>query len=269
MISKCEFKSQPVVLSKLTTEIVVYNIESALSAQKGGADRIELCDNPGGGGTTPSSGTIRVLRQQLDISLFVMIRPREGDFHYSNLEYEAMKRDIERSKELGADGVVFGILTKDGNIDIDRCRELVALARPLQVTCHRAFDMTKDPYKALEACIEAKFDRVLTSGQEAQAHDGISLIANLIDKADGRISIMAGCGVNEDSVEDIVAQTGVHEIHLSATETRPSLMEYKNGQIAGMGSTSGKEYLVDVTSESRVKAIRKKALKVQRKAIHE
>ncbi|MCW9706863.1 copper homeostasis protein CutC [Fodinibius salsisoli] len=255
-------------LNKLTTEVVVYNIESALNAQKGGADRVELCDNPGGGGTTPSSGTIQVLSQELDISLFVMIRPREGDFYYSELEFEAMKRDIERSKELGADGVVFGILTKDGNIDVGRCRELVTLAQPLQVTCHRAFDMTKDPEQALEACIEAGFDRILTSGQQAQAHDGLALITDLVDIADGRISIMAGCGVNEETVEDIVAESGVCEIHLAAAETRPSQMDYKNVQIAGMGSTSGKEYLVDIASESRVKAIREKALKTREKAIN-
>lgn len=251
----------------LTTEVVVYNIESALNAQKGGADRVELCDNPGGGGTTPSFGTIEVLRRELDISLFVMIRPREGDFCYSELEYEAMKKDIERSKELGADGVVFGILTEEGSIDEERCKELVALAQPLQVTCHRAFDMTKDPYKALEACIEAGFDRILTSGQQAQAHDGIALIGELVEKAAGRISIMAGCGVNENTVEDIISQAKVNEIHLAAGESRPSKMEYKNVQIAGMGSTSGKEYLVDIASESRVKAIREQALKTVDKAL--
>lgn len=256
-------------MDKLTTEVVVYNIESALNAQQGGADRVELCDNPGGGGTTPSSGTIQVLSQQLDISLFVMIRPREGDFCYSDLEYEAMKHDIERAKELGAEGVVLGILSPDGTIDIERCQALIELARPLQVTCHRAFDMTEDPHEALEACIEAGFDRILTSGQQAQVHDGMSLIANLVNKADGRISIMAGCGVNEETVEDIVRQTGVHEIHLAASETRPSLMEYENGQITGMGSTDGKEYRVDIASESRVKEIRKKALEVQEKATSE
>lgn len=251
---------------QLTTEVVVYNIESALNAQRGGADRVELCDNPGGGGTTPSFGTIQVLRKELDISLFVMIRPREGDFCYSDLEFEAMQKDIERSKELGADGVVFGILTKEGTIDVERCRELVALAQPLQVTCHRAFDMTKEPYAALEDCIEAGFDRILTSGQQAQAHDGITLIAELVKKAGDRISIMAGCGVNEDTVEDIISQTKVNEIHLAAGESRPSLMEYKNVQIAGMGSTRGKEYLVDIASESRVKVIRKRGLKAHKKA---
>lgn len=253
----------------LTTEVVVYNIESALNAQQGGANRVELCDNPGGGGTTPSSGIIEVLREALDIDLFVMIRPREGDFCYSELEFKAMKRDIRRSKELGADGVVFGILSPDGSIDTERCSVLVELARPLQVTCHRAFDMTRDPLEALDDCIEAGFDRILTSGQQAQARDGISLIANLVDRSNGRISIMAGCGVNEETVGQIIQQAGVNEIHLSAETTRPSLMDYKNGQIDGMGTTTGKEYVVDIASASRVKEIRQKALDVYGNALQE
>lgn len=244
----------------LTTEVVVYNIESALNAQKGGADRVELCDNPGGGGTTPASGTIGVLRDALSIDLFVMIRPREGDFCYSALEFEAMKRDIKHSKELGADGVVFGILSPDGTIDEQRNKELIELARPLQVTCHRAFDMTRDPIEALESCIEAGFDRILTSGQKAQAQQGIPLISQLVQEGSDCISIMAGCGVNEETVEEIIEKTGVEEIHLAAETTRPSQMDYKNGHIAAMGSTTGKEYVVDITSEMRVRKIHQKAL---------
>lgn len=249
----------------MTTEVVVYNIESALNAQKGGADRIELCDNPGGGGTTPSVGTIEVLREVLDISLFVMIRPREGDFCYSALEYEAMKHDIVHCKKLGVDGVVFGILSPNGTLDKKRCWELVELARPLQVTCHRAFDMTKDPFTALEDCVDAGFDRILTSGQKARALEGVSLISELVEKSRGRISIMAGCGVNEESVGEIVGSTGINEIHLSAETTRESLMEYKNIKIKGMGSTIGKEYVVGTVSAQRVKEIRKNGLTAQRK----
>ncbi len=249
----------------LTTEVVVYNIESALNAQEGGADRIELCDNPGGGGTTPSLGTIEVLREALDISLFVMIRPREGDFCYSALEFKAMKRDIAHCKELGVDGVVFGILSPDGTLDRKRCGELVELARPLQVTCHRAFDMTKDPFAALENCVEAGFDRILTSGQKARALEGVPLIGELVEKSRGRISIMAGCGVNEESVEEIAGNTGINEIHLSAETTRDSLMKYKNPNIKGMGSTTGKEYVVGTVSAERVREIRKNGLDAQKK----
>src|SRR5687768_15688221 len=134
----------------MVVEVVVYNIESALKAQEGGADRIELCDNPGEGGTTPSSGVVEVVRQNLSIDVYVMIRPRGGDFLYSNYEFHAMKRDIVQCQRLSADGVVFGILTVDGRIDKKRCQELIARARPLKVTCHRAFDMARDPFEALE-----------------------------------------------------------------------------------------------------------------------
>lgn len=249
----------------MITEVVVYNIESALNAQKGGADRIELCDNPGGGGTTPSAGTIEVLREVLDISLFVMIRPREGDFCYSAHEYKAMKRDIAHCKDLGVDGVVFGILSPNGTLDKRRCRELVELARPLQVTCHRAFDMTKDPFAALEDCVDAGFDRILTSGQKVRALAGVPLIGELVEQSRGRISIMAGCGVNEESVGDIVGSTGINEIHFSAETIRESLMQYKNPKIKGMGSTIGKEYMVGTVSTERVKEIRKNGLDAQKK----
>lgn len=245
----------------MTTEVVVYNIESALKAQAGGADRVELCDNSGGGGTTPSAGTIEVLKEELDISLFVMIRPREGDFCYSELEFEAMKRDIDRCKALGVDGVVLGILLPDGTIDKQRCRTLIDRARPLKVTCHRAFDMTRDPLEALESCIAVGFDRILTSGQQAQAGDGIDLITQLVQNADERIKIMAGCGVDEESVEEIVRQSSIQEIHLSAETTRPSRMDFQNNEITGMGSQTGKEYVVDTVSSARVETIRSQAQK--------
>src|SRR5699024_9465109 len=180
-------------MSNLITEVVVYNIESALNAQNGGADRVELCDNPGGGGTTPSSGTIEMLRKKLEIELFVMDRRREGDFCCSDLAFEAMKYDIRHAKQLDADGAVLGSLRPEGRIDRERNKKLIDLARPLQVTCHRAFDMTRDPVEALEDCVAAGFDRILTSGQQAQAKDGIDLISRLVKAAEDRIKIMAGC----------------------------------------------------------------------------
>lgn len=244
----------------MTTEVVVYNIESAVNAQRGGADRVELCDNPAGGGTTPSLGTIAVLRDLLDITLFVMIRPREGDFCYSDHEFEAMKHDIKQALKLGADGVVLGILRPDGTVDEQRNKALINLARPMEVTFHRAFDMTRDPMGAMESCIAAGFDRILTSGQQAKAQQGIPLINKLVKKGKERISIMAGCGVNEESVNKIIRKTGVSEIHIAAETTRPSLMKYRNTQIEGMGFTTGKEYIIDTVSDSRVNAIRRKAL---------
>ena len=186
-------------------EIVAYNIESALRAQEGGADRVELCDNPGEGGTTPSYGTIEVVRQNVSLDLYVMIRPRGGDFCYSSYEFHSMKRDISQCQRLSVDGIVFGILNSDGTIDKKRCSELIGRARPLKVTCHRAFDMTRDPFEALEDCIEVGFDRILTSGQRSVASDGAELIGELIKKSDGRIAIMPGSGVNEKTVENIVS----------------------------------------------------------------
>ena len=248
----------------MTVEIVVYNIESAMKAQEGGADRIELCENVGEGGTTPSAGTIELIRQNLSIDVFVMIRPRGGDFLYSNYEFHAMKRDISQCQKLSVDGLVFGILNPDGAIDKKRCKELIARARPLKVTCHRAFDMTPDPFKALEDCIEAGFDRILTAGQQAQAVKGAKLIGELINSAKGRIVIMPGSGVNEDTVEEIVRISGANEIHFSAAAFRESPMQYRNPQIAGMGSEEGTEFKLRTVDPHRVRATRALAAAVEK-----
>lgn len=240
----------------MVVEVVVYNIESALKAQEGGADRIELCDNPGEGGTTPSSGVVEVVRQNLSIDVYVMIRPRGGDFLYSNYEFHAMKRDIVQCQRLSADGVVFGILTSAGRIDVKRCQELIARARPLKVTCHRAFDMARDPFEALEDCIEAGFDRILTSGRETQAVQGAALIGELVKRAQGRIAIMAGSGVNEDTVETIVKSSAVSEIHFSAMASKNSSMEYIQSNIATMGNLAGGEYQLRTVDPERVRKTR-------------
>ncbi|HEY8935636.1 MAG TPA: copper homeostasis protein CutC [Cyclobacteriaceae bacterium] len=240
----------------MTVEIVTYNIDSAVKAQTGGADRIGLCDNPGDGGTTPSYGTIQQVRQLLSIDVFVMIRPRGGDFNYSIEEFHAMRNDIEACKRLSVDGIVLGIVNPDGTIDKKRCKKLIELARPLKVTCHRAFDMTRDPFEALEDCIEVGFDRILTSGQQAQALAGATLIGELIKKADGRIALMPGSGVNENTVTEIVKQTGTKEIHFSATAFRESAMVFRNPSIAGMGSDEGSEFKLRTVDPDRVKKIR-------------
>lgn len=242
-------------------EIVVYNIESALKAQEGGADRIELCDNPAEGGTTPSYGTIELVRQNVSLDLFVMIRPRGGDFCYSSYEFYGMKRDIDQCQRLSADGVVFGILNPDGTLDKKRCKELIDRARPMKVTCHRAFDMAHDPFQTLEDCIEVGFDRILTSGNKLKALDGADLIRDLIERAEGRISIMPGSGVNENTVEELVAKTQAKEIHFSATAFRESAMQYRNAAIAGMGSDEGAEFKLRVVDPERVRTMRKLAEK--------
>lgn len=237
-------------------EIVVFSIEAALKAQEGGADRIELCDNPGEGGTTPSYGVIEVVRQHISMDVYIMIRPRGGDFLYSSYEFHAMKRDISQCQRLSVDGVVFGILNADGTIDKKRCKELIDKARPLKVTCHRAFDMTRDPFEALEDCIEAGFDRILTSGQQMKAIAGVDLIAELQKRADGRIIIMPGSGVNEDNIEEIVKKTQVNEVHFSAADTREGGMIYRNPQIAGMGSEQGAEFMLRIADPEKIRRMR-------------
>lgn len=240
----------------MIVEVVVYNMESALRAQEGGADRIELCDSPADGGTTPSFGIIEAVRQQVNLDVFVMIRPRGGDFHYSNYEFHCMKRDIDQCQKLSVDGVVFGILLTNGTLDKKRCKELIDRARPLKVTCHRAFDMTRDPLEALEDCIEVGFDRILTSGQQATADKGADLIGELIKQARGRIVIMPGSGVNEQTVQGIVLKTKANEIHFSASVNRRSMMEYRNAAIQGMGSMEGEEFQIRSVDPERVKRIR-------------
>lgn len=249
----------------MTIEVVVYNVASAMAAERGGADRIELCDNPGEGGTTPSAGVVEVVRQQVTLDVYAMLRPRGGDFLYSSYEFHAMKRDLSVFQKLSVDGVVLGILMPDGTLDKKRCAELIARARPLKVTCHRAFDMTRDPVEALEDCIEVGFDRILTSGRAPKAWDGVPVIRSLIQQASGRISVMAGAGINEDNVSEIVSATGAREIHFSAAVLTASQMNYQNPLITGMGSGDGHEYHVRTVSPevvNRMKALAHAAVSI-------
>jgi copper homeostasis protein len=240
----------------MTCEVVVYNIESAFKAQEGGADRIELCDNPADGGTTPSLGTVEVVRQNVTMDVYVMLRPRGGDFCYSSYEFHTMKRDLLQCQKISVDGFVLGILLPDGTLDKKRCKELIDKARPLKVTCHRAFDMTRDPFEALEDCIEVGFARILTSGQQLKALQGAAFIGQLVERARGRIAIMAGSGVNEDTVQEIVASAKVNEIHFSATTFRESPMTFQNQKIAAMGEQGTSEFQVRTVDPDRVRRIR-------------
>ncbi|MEO5979503.1 MAG: copper homeostasis protein CutC [Chryseolinea sp.] len=243
----------------MVVEVVVYNIVSAMKAEEGGADRIELCDNPGEGGTTPSYGMIELVRQNVTLDVFVMLRPRGGDFCYTSYEFHAMKRDLSQCQKLSVDGVVFGIVNPDGTIDKKRCRELINQSRPLKVTCHRAFDMTRDPFEALEDCIEIGFDRILTSGHKPQAIEGADLIAELIKRAAGRIHIMPGSGVNENTVAELITRTQANEIHCSAMSSMESKMIYRNTAIAGMGSDENAEFSLRTVDPARVRAIKELA----------
>lgn len=232
-------------------EACVNSTMSAIEAQKGSADRIELCENLLEGGTTPSAGSIRIARKHLKIPIMVMIRPRGGDFLYSDTEYDIMKEDIVMAKELGADGVVLGILNPDATVDVNRCRELIKLAHPMQVTFHRAFDMTSDPFKALDDLIMLKVDRVLTSGQKENAHEGAKLIADLIRYADGRICIMPGGGLNEENLRQVIKTTGATDFHVYLPYKINSKMIYRNSGVF-MGDPGNPEYELEITDPQRM-----------------
>jgi copper homeostasis protein len=242
----------------LVIEVCVDSVESAVAAQEGGADRVELCDNLLEGGTTPSFGMIAVAREQLRIGLHVIIRPRGGDFCYSAIELEVMRRDILRAKELGVDGVVLGILTPDGDIDVARTRELVELARPLSVTFHRAFDMARYPFPALEDLAGLGVDRLLTSGQEASALEGLDLIAELVRRAGSRLIVMPGGGVARH-IGKIVAHSGVREVHLSATTAAESPMRHRNPRVHMGAPLRSPEFTRLVTDGARIAELRRAA----------
>ena len=211
-------------------EVAVDSLESALIAQDCGAARIELCADLGIGGITPSLGLIQLAAERLKIPIQVMIRPRRGDFLYSEAEFEIMRRDIATVKAAGAQGVVFGILLADGGIDTERTRDLLTVARPLSVTFHRAFDMCRDPQTALTQLIGLGVDTLLTSGQAPSAAEGIPLIVELVAWAAGKIDIMPGAGINPGNIRRIAKATGAHTFHFSARETVDGPMRYRNAR---------------------------------------
>jgi len=213
---------------KFKLEVIGFTIESCMIAQAAGAHRIELCDNPFEGGTTASYGFIKTARENLSIELYPIIRPRGGDFLYSEIEFEVMKADIENCKSLGCDGVVIGILNADGTVDKKRCKQLVEIAHPMKVTFHRAFDRTNDPFKAMEDIISIGCARILTSGQKNLAIDGEELLNKLVKQANNRIIIMPGSGVNSDNIEILVKNTNATEFHTSARTFINSKMEFIN-----------------------------------------
>ena len=212
-------------------EICANSVASCIAAQEGGADRVELCSGIPEGGTTPSFGMIRKARASIDIGLNVIIRPRGGDFLYSEDELEEMSHDIGIAEELGADGLVIGCLTKEGNIDKKAMSILMEAAGNLPVTFHRAFDHSADPLKALEDIIELGCARILTSGCRPTALEGADLLAQLVEKAGDRIIIMPGCGVNEDNIAEIARLSGAREFHFSAREPVESDMIFRNPEV--------------------------------------
>ncbi|KAF1375751.1 hypothetical protein PFLUV_G00223440 [Perca fluviatilis] len=233
-------------------EACVDSVESAVNAERGGAGRLELCSSLLEGGLTPSQGLLQVVKQNVKIPVYVMIRPRGGDFLYSDQEVEVMRKDIELMKSHGADGLVLGALTEDGQVDAELCMELLAAARPLPITFHRAFDMVNDPVVALETLISLGFQRLLTSGCDNSALEGLPLIKRLIEQAKGRIAIMPGGGINERNLQRILEGSGAEEFHCSARSSRDSAMKFRNTCVT-MGATfSAPEYGLKVTDVRKV-----------------
>nr|XP_044608671.1 copper homeostasis protein cutC homolog isoform X2 [Equus asinus] len=224
-------------------EVCVDSVESAVNAERGGAGRIELCSGLLEGGTTPSMGVLQVVKQCVQIPVFVMIRPRGGDFLYSDREVEVMKADIRLAKLYGADGLVFGALTEDGHIDKELCMSLVA------------FDMVRDPMVALETLLTLGFERVLTSGCDSSALEGLPLIKRLIDQAKSRIVVMPGGGITERNLQRILEGSGATEFHCSARSARDSGMKFRNSCVAMGASLSSSEYSLKVTDVTQVRTL--------------
>jgi copper homeostasis protein len=229
------------VSPKILIEVCVDSVASAIAAERGGAQRLELCSSLLEGGITPSAGLIELVRCNTSIGLHVMIRPRGGDFCYMPEELETMRRDIAVAKNLGADGVVFGILDAGGTVDTERTRSLVDHARPLSVTFHRAIDLSADIFRALEDICLTGADRLLTSGGELSALQAVPRIARLVDGASGRIRIMACGGINASNAKEIIEQTGVREIHVGLRSPVASPMLYQNPNLS-LGTVAGREY---------------------------
>ncbi len=233
-------------------EIATSDFVTTKSAVEGGADRIELCANLAEGGTTPTYGTIKQCREAFSVLLYPIIRPRGGDFLYSDEEFSIMLNDIKLCKELGCDGVVIGMLNRDGGIDVMRSARLVEAAYPMGVTFHRAFDRCSDPFKALEQLVEMGCERILTSGQLPTVSEGVALIAELNQKADERIIIMPGSGLRKDNIKWLAEKTGCREFHSSLRGKTASSMEFIHPGFAG----SAESYMNNAIDPEEVRALR-------------
>lgn len=239
----------------MEVEICLDSVASAQAAEAGGADRVELCANLVEGGTTPSYGMIKQVKEKCGLRLMVIIRPRGGDFLYDESEKQVCLDEIEAARELGVDGVVIGALNKDATIDKEFTRQMLERAQGMEVTFHRAFDMTVDLRTALEELIELGVSRVLTSGGRANVYEGADVIAALVKQAAGRISIMPGGGVAKGDIAALVAKTGVKEVHTSASTEVFSKMEVRNDGCSMGSASEGREYVIKVTDEALVRQI--------------
>lgn len=236
-------------------EVCVDSVESAVNAERGGAGRLELCSSLLEGGLTPSIGLLQVVKQNVKIPVYAMVRPRGGDFLYSDREVEVMRKDMELMKSHGADGLVLGALTEDGRVDAELCMELLALSRPLPVTFHRAFDMVREPVVALETLVSLGFERLLTSGSDCTALEGLPVIKRLVEQAKGRIIVMPGGGITERNLQRILEGSGAQEFHCSARSNRDSAMKFRNTCVTMGASFSAPEYGLKMADVSKVRIL--------------
>lgn len=238
---------------RIEVEVCVYSVESCRHAREAGADRVELCAGMLEGGLTPSVGLIREAKR-CGLPVFVMIRPRGGDFLYDAEEYAVMQADVVEAVKAGADGVVTGVLLPDGRVDVERTRELVRLAGGRDVTFHRAVDMTPDPVEALEAIVACGCRRVLTSGGRATVEEGLDVLRRMVERAAGRVKVMAGSGVNAGNAGALIV-AGVDALHLSGRSTRDSGMLFRN-PLVSMGGVEGvPEYELSYADPGKVAAV--------------
>lgn len=236
-------------------EACVDSVESALAAKAGGADRLELCGNIIIGGTTPSPCLFQEIRDAADICTHILIRPRFGDFCYTDPEYRVMLREVRNFRQLGADGVVIGILKPDGTLDAERMRGLICEAEGMSVTLHRAFDVCRDPFEAMEQAKELGIHTILTSGQKNCCRDGRELLRELVKKEDGRIAIMAGSGVDAGTIRELQPYTGAHAFHMSGKTDLESGMVYRKAGVS-MGISSVSEFEIIRTDEEKIREAR-------------
>ncbi len=242
--------------SHVQIEICLESIESIRKAQEGGANRVEFCSDLFEGGLTPTLGAFRTAKRVVSIPMNVMIRPRGGDFCYSDLEFEAMLEDTKIFRDAGANAIVFGILTPDGEVDMERSARIIEAARPLPVTFHRAFDMTRDADRSLDNLIALGVERVLTSGLEPTVPEGAEMLAHLVQAAGDRIIIMPGCGISERNFKGLHEKIKAKEYHVFLPREYKSAMEYHPGHIYMGGMLRQSEFTVSHTDASRVADIR-------------
>ena len=236
-------------------EICLDSVESILIAVRAGADRVELCSDLFEGGLTPTVGTFLLAKERTNIPINVMIRPRGGDFCYSDIEFEVMRKEAMFFKENGADALVFGILTPDGEIDKIRTKELIDIARPLPVTFHRAFDMTRDAFRSLDSLISLGVERVLTSGLEATVLEGADTLRALVERAGERMIVMPGSGINERNFNKIKNLIGAKEYHMGLSSSIPSKMAFHPGHVYMGGLLRQNEFTISRTGEEKVRTI--------------